>query len=374
MTKKIFISIDWFLPGTAAGGPVRSIYNLVQQLKGYEFYILTSNTDYNSSVVYEGIKANTWTKFNENTSVYYSSHRNQNVKQYSKLLKAINPDFVYIQGMYSSKFSILPIRAAKKLQKPIVVAPRGMLSQQSLRHKTLKKRVFIWVAKNILGYNNLNYQATNEDEKNDIHNAFGRDLKVSICSNLPSDFSSLKNVSIDKESGKLSLFFLGRIAIEKGLLEALKSLEPIKDGEVNFSIYGAIYDKSYWKKCQELITTLPQNIKVEYKGAISFEEVPKVISGYHYMFLPSHGENFGHSIIESLSLGVPVLTSNHTPWNHLEKYGAGFNRNHDEWTALIMKLIQMDGQSYSEFRKKTKLYAQSKPELLNLRVYYKMFE
>ncbi len=37
---KILITIDWFLPGTLSGGPVRSYANIIEHLKDdFEFYI-----------------------------------------------------------------------------------------------------------------------------------------------------------------------------------------------------------------------------------------------------------------------------------------------------------------------------------------------
>ena len=57
--KKILISIDWFLPGTKSGGPVRSYANLIDHFKGdFEFYIVTRDTDYCETVPYRQIKQN----------------------------------------------------------------------------------------------------------------------------------------------------------------------------------------------------------------------------------------------------------------------------------------------------------------------------
>ena len=41
---KILLFIDWFLPGTKSGGPVRSYANLISHFKDdYDFYVITRN-------------------------------------------------------------------------------------------------------------------------------------------------------------------------------------------------------------------------------------------------------------------------------------------------------------------------------------------
>ena len=59
--KKILITIDWFLPGTKSGGPVRSYANMLDHLGAYyDFYIVTRDTDFLSDEVYSNIESNAW--------------------------------------------------------------------------------------------------------------------------------------------------------------------------------------------------------------------------------------------------------------------------------------------------------------------------
>ena len=39
--------------------------------------------------------------------------------------------------------------------------------------------------------------------------------------------------------------------------------------------------------------------------------------------MPTKGENFGHSIAESLAAGTPVLISDRTPWCDIDRGSAG---------------------------------------------------
>ena len=71
-TKKIFITIPWFLPAFRAGGPIQSVANLVKEFhEDVEYLIFCGDTDLNGAEL-ENIETNTWTKFNEHTHVWYA--------------------------------------------------------------------------------------------------------------------------------------------------------------------------------------------------------------------------------------------------------------------------------------------------------------
>ena len=88
---RVFITIDWFLPGTNSGGPVRSVANLIAALPECQFYVFTRNTDYCATEAYEGITPNTWVKFSDNCEVYYCSEQNLSKATLTAQLQAIHP-------------------------------------------------------------------------------------------------------------------------------------------------------------------------------------------------------------------------------------------------------------------------------------------
>jgi hypothetical protein len=72
MKSRILIFIDWYKPGFRAGGPIRSISNLVSQLNtNYEFYIITRDTDYLETTPYSNIKTNEWNDI-DNAKVFFN--------------------------------------------------------------------------------------------------------------------------------------------------------------------------------------------------------------------------------------------------------------------------------------------------------------
>jgi glycosyltransferase involved in cell wall biosynthesis len=66
-------------------------------------------------------------------------------------------------------------------------------------------------------------------------------------------------------------------------------------------------------------------------------------------FLPTLGENYGHSIAEAMLSGVPVLIADTTPWRDLTalKLGADLPLNNPKAFAdFISTLVSLDQQGY----------------------------
>ena len=333
---------------------MRSMANMVEHLAGeYDFYIVTRNTDYLSDELYEGVEYDKWVDFIPGVKVFYASKAFQNRKTFKRLIKETKFDVGYINGIYSWKFSILPLFVLKKSGvKKIIVASRGMLADSAINVKADKKRIFLKMAKLFNLYSGVVFHVTNEKEAEDVKHALGNKVKTIAASNLPRK-ELIPFKTIVKKKGELKLVSLARIAPEKNTLYALERLAELIDLEVSvvFDIYGQIYDVPYWQKCQEVIKTLPDHIKVNYKGTVDAEDVGKTIQNYHALFMPTRGENFGHVILESLSAGRPVLISDQTPWRELKSKKAGWDLPLQDEKLLQEKIKELISMSDEEYQK-----------------------
>ena len=86
-------------------------------------------------------------------------------------------------------------------------------------------------------------------------------------------------------------------------------------------------------------------MRVNYKGVIPSEQVPELFGNYHALFMPSQGENFGHTMAEALATGLPLLISDRTPWRGLEAARAGWDLSLEDgtaWRTKLMELVAMD--------------------------------
>lgn len=138
------------------------------------------------------------------------------------------------------------------------------------------------------------------------------------------------------------MVFISRIAPVKNLLYALEVLKNNHfEGLIEFDIYGPDEDKNYWEKCKELITHLPSNIIVEYKGFVDPKDISTTLSNYHSFFLPTKGENFGHAIVEAMQVGLIPLISDKTPWINLENQKVGYSLSLDNKDAFVLAIKEM---------------------------------
>lgn len=321
---KVLIVIDWFLPGTASGGPLRSYANLIAQLnEGFEFYIITRDTDFGTTAPYKTVVSNSWNRLNAYTQVYYLSNDQISRSNLTTLLRATAFDVALVNGIYSWYFSILPLWVLKSVGKPVVVSARGMLNPQAFSVKGFRKKVFLTLAKGLQLYRGVTFHATNGDEAQYIKHVLGAHTSIKIAPNLPRPLQAY-HPKTKLSSAPVKMANMARIAKEKGTLIMLQALKQVQQS-LELDLYGPIYDVPYWAQCQAVIAQLPAHIKVRYQGVLPGDEVPTVLQDYHFMVLLSEGENFGHAIFEAFAAGCPVIISDQTPWRHLEQQQIGWD-------------------------------------------------
>lgn len=317
--KTIFITIPWFLPAFKAGGPIQSIANMVKELdEGYSFYIYTSNTDLHGMPIAVA-KTNEWTVYNEHTKVWYAvkDKRSQNLVDE---VEKIKPDCLYIIGLFDWHFNIVPLIYAKAKDKLLSV--RGMLHPGALGQKAMKKKLFLQGMKWWKLEKKCRFHATDETEAVFIKNIFGAEAKVRVAANFPRLLEP--SPAPEKETGVLKMVSIGIISPMKNYLMVLQALQDIK-AIVQYDIYGPVKEPAYWEQCLAAIQLLPPNITVAYHQELPPHKIGSKLEGHHVFILPSKSENYGHAIVEALSAGLPVITSNGVPWLGLDHARAGVN-------------------------------------------------
>ncbi len=348
--KKILIFIDWFIPAFKAGGPISSVRNFCNALQEeYEIYVVTSDTDLGDSAPLKGITPKQWTEI-ENIKVMYLPYASQTKEQYIEIYKNIKPDIVHLNSLFSKFFTLSPLAILKKARTKIIVSPRGMLGPESLKIKPLKKRVFFVMTKVTGLFKNVTWHASSEIEAKEVIQAFGKKADVRIAPN----FSYLPKENenyLPKLAGELQLICVGRIAPIKNIDFLIQVLAQVS-GKVHCKIIGPAEDEEYLSICENLVGKLPSNITVDFIKGVNHFELDGLHKESHAFISPSKNENYGHSIVEALGHGCPIVISDKTPWKKLTAKNVGFDLPLDEnvFVDAINKLCAMDAQEVLEMR------------------------
>ena len=364
MQKKINILIisGHFLPGYKHGGIQKSIINTIDNLSMYfSFKVLTRNHDIGEKLIpYKNIKLNKWNIIN-NIKVRYLSNKQCSLFNYLDVIRSINFDIIHLNSFFEplSVYIIFGKWLGVIRPKKIILSSRGDFAWASLKIKYLKKIVYIHLFKILNMQNKIVWHVSSKYEKEDLLKYF-KINKVNIItaidlpsSNLNKSYNKIYKKNL-KNKISLRLVFLSRISPEKNLDYAIEILSKLKI-KVQFDIYGMIHDKTYWKKCKNLISKKPKNIDINYIGPVEPRNVENIFSKYDIFFFPTGGENYSHVIYESLSVGTLVLTSKDTPWKNLQRKGLGWDIELNRESKFINVLNLYSKLSGEQRNKKRKL-------------------
>lgn len=358
----VLFLIEWFAPAYKAGGPIQSIANMVRhQEEGLSYEIVCSNKDLDRTPI--NVRTNEWMGWNSWTRVYYSS------RGISRKIWGRKKDILFINGIYSLHFNILPILFSGAKRK--IVSGRGMLNLEAIAQKALKKKIFLTLWKWAGINRRVEFHAASLQEEKAIKTIFGSDVKVHYAANFPRAFEP--QTVKEKIKGELHLVSVALISPMKNILNVLQALQDVPD-LVHYHLYGPVKESGYWKECTNLIGTMPPNIHVHYYGDVVPSKVEEALRKGHVFILPSKFENFCHAIYEALTAGKPVITSENTPWNGLHVAKAGQNVSVAEpgaMTAAIRAFAAMDYEELSEWSTGARAYANAAIDLDEIKGQYR---
>lgn len=355
---------DWYLPGFKAGGPIRSVANLVQSLD-LDFSIVTRNKDHFSEVPYEGIVPNTWIQLESNVRVIYFEENKVDEAALTPIICDPQYDKILLNSLFSALFSRLPLGIIKKqkLQSKTILAPRGMLKAGALSIKPLKKKLFLALSRWTGNFDGIMWMATNEQEASEIRLHISDKASIRICPNLA--FVPKQQMSKPiKHSGELNLVSIARISPEKGILEALTYLRDARlNGQVSLKMYGTQQNESYLEQCQAMAAQIT-NAEIRFDGEINPQQVAEALQSAHFFYMTTLGENYGHAIIEALVHATPVIISDRTPWRNLQLANAGWDAplESSAIVPILQKALEMDDVFYQKMSADAFSYGRSNAE------------
>ena len=231
-------------------------------------------------------------------------------------------DLIQIQSLWSLEYHQMA-KICRKLGIPYIITPRGMLEPWSLRQSALKKKLALLLYQK----NDLNHSAciytTSDMEAYNVHN-LGIKAQCSVIPNgIETDGYPCRK---DKEMVKKQILFLSRIHEKKGIELLIDAWEDLVNDfpEWTVKIVGN-GEEAYIIKLKSTIQQKNLEKNMEILAPVFGQAKVELYQNSSLFVLPSYSENFGMVIAEAMSCGVPVITTEFTPWSFLDEEKAGWS-------------------------------------------------
>lgn len=292
---------------TDQGASVRLVTTVPKSEGGGRSPILPADpVEVCSAGVQNGVRRIIWRPFS-----FYNTLQNQ--------AQSAHPDILHDHGIWLPTHGTVAL-AARRLDVPLVVSIRGMLTSWALQHNRWRKQ-FAWMAyqKAALRQASL-FHVTSEEEVEALRD-LGFDQPAAM---IPNGVQLPEQQSADSSSvGPRRALFLSRLHPKKGLpmlIEAWARVRP-KDWEL---ILVGPSEEGHRAELEEQVRSDGLDDEITFSGSVSDKEKWAVYRSADLFVLPTHSENFGIVVAEALAAGIPVLTTTGTPWRELETHGCGW--------------------------------------------------
>jgi glycosyltransferase involved in cell wall biosynthesis len=365
----ILALISHYIPAFKAGGPLRSLEHLVEQLGDpFTFRIVTADRDWGDPDAFSAVVRDQWVVVGNGAAIYLAPAQ-LGPAGVRRVMASTPHDVLYLNSLFHPRLTLVPLllrRLGLVPRRALVIAPRGELHPGALRTggwgallpralarrlaspRQLKKLAYIRMGRALGLFRDATWQASNSSEADEIRALLGRHSRVVVAPDLaarPREAQPPRRRA--KQPGVLRVIYLSRIDAKKNLGLALRLLARVR-GEVEFDIHGPVTDERYWAECQEEIARLPRHVRVRYHGPVEHARVTELFAAHDLFLFPTNGENFGHVVLEALGAGCPVLVSDCTPWRQLEAQGVGWDLPLEDEAAMVAVLQRCVDMGASE--------------------------
>ena len=236
------------------------------------------------------------------------------------LLDSVRPDIVHVNCCWTPDCAMIQ-RLAQKRGYKVVLTPHGMLEPWIIkRHYWTRKVPALWLYQKAAVQRADCVQATAESERDNL-------LKLGYNSNIKVVRLGIDAESIEmKRSWKKSrqILFLSRVHVKKGINFLVEAADVLRNELQGYKILVAGEgDADYVEAMKRMICDRGLQDIVKLIGGVYGDEKWRLFQTSDFFVLPTHSENFGLAIAESLASGTPVITTVGTPWSDLNSSEAG---------------------------------------------------
>ena len=235
-------------------------------------------------------------------------------------------DVVHLHGVWDPALRDAATRC-RRLGKPYLLTPHGMLSTWPMEQKPLRKRLYLATAGRALLKGAHTIHLTAEAERDQASRWVARaktwvaPLVNDLSTYLDAGFDPAGCPAIpDRPAGAPVALFLSRLHPKKGPDRAIAALPLIP--RLHLAVAGRD-DPAYRTELIALAARLGVADRVHWVGEVSEAEKIQLYQNVDFFLLPTHQENFGQVLVEAMAVNCPVVVTKGTDiWAKLEEGGA----------------------------------------------------
>ncbi len=217
-------------------------------------------------------------------------------------------------------------RAAVKASAPLIISPRGMMSPWAWNHHRFKKSLAARFIHPHAFTTAAGWHVTSNEEADDIRRlGFTQPVCVAPNGVLPPSPEEETAAAAHWSrvcpalAGRRVALFYSRLHAKKRVLELIDLWLSSSRGEWTLLLVG-IPEEYTVRQLEAYVLRQGGTGRIFVHDGTN---APPPYAVASLFLLPSHSENFGLVVAESLARGVPVLTTDTTPWAKLETVEAG---------------------------------------------------
>ncbi len=244
---------------------------------------------------------------------------------------------VHLHGIWDAASLALAL-LRKPLDCPLVISPRGMLEPWALEQRRIKKQMALRLWQHGLLGQAAILHATSQMEYEGFRRLGFRNPVAIVPNGIdipPDDVVAEDGSPYPSRADDTPLrrcVFLSRLHPKKGLPLLLHAWNRLRPQGWSLHIAGA-GDGAYEREIRDIIRTLGLE-GVFLVGDLRGDEKWQFLGGADLFVLPSQSENFGIAVAEAMAVGVPVITTQGTPWQVLRDQQMGWWVPADEESIL----------------------------------------
>ena len=222
---------------------------------------------------------------------------------YKSLFKKLKPDVVL---QYTIKPNIYGTIAAKALKIPTINNVSG-LGTIFINPNTITSKIGMMLYKYAFRFPKKVFFQNQDDKKLFID--FGL-IDKNLTDVLPGSGVDLKKFEFSpkKKTEKFVFLMISRVLIDKGIVEYVNAAKEIlsKHKNLEFQLLGS-FDKSKGSISEKLFNSWTNDKIIKYLGTT--DDVQSKIKDADCVVLPSYREGTSKTLLESLAIGRPIITT-----------------------------------------------------------------